>query len=153
MSKQTLYVYYAGKEKLFADVLGHLIHEKPQNRLPVMDGGVLETPDEVRQALNFLTRRLIAGFMQPAYLALIRVVIAESPRLPQLGSLLRSAVPERALGNISTILERAQQGGVIEAVNKEAATRMFTGALLTYAMLDGLLVGDGPTRSPALERI
>ncbi len=30
---------------------------------------------------------------------------------------------------------------------------MFTGALLTYAILDGLLVGDGPPRPPTPERI
>jgi TetR/AcrR family transcriptional regulator, mexJK operon transcriptional repressor len=153
VSKQTLYAYYASKEELLADVLRHLIHEDPQSQLPVIEGVVLKTPNEVRRALSFLARRLIANLMQPAYLALIRVVIAETPRLPQLGSLFRSVVPERVLGNVSAILEGGQQGGVIEAVDREAASRMFAGALLTYAILDGLLVGDGPPRPPAPERI
>lgn len=153
VSKQTLYVYYASKEDLLADVIRHLIHQDPQTQLPLMEGEVLETSDEVRQALSFLARGLIANLMQPDYLALIRVVIAETPRLPQLGSLLRSVVPERVLGNVSTILDSAQKGGVIEPVDREAASRMFAGALLTYAILDGLLVGDEPPRPPAPEHI
>ena len=152
VSKQTLYVYYASKEELLADVLRHLIHQDSQTQLSVMEE-VLETPDEVRRALSFLARRLIADLMQPDYLALARVVIAETPRLPQLGSLFRSVVPERVLANVSAIIESTQQGGVIEDVDREAASRMFAGALLTYVILDGLLVGDGPPRPPAPGRI
>ena len=153
VSKQTLYVYYASKEELLADVLRHLIQQDPQTQLSVTEGEVLETPDELRRALSFLARRLIADLIQPDYLALARVVIAETPRLPQLGSLFRSVVPERVLGNVSAIIESAHQGGVIEDVDREAASRMFAGALLTYVILDGLLVGDGPPRPPAPERI
>ena len=153
VSKQTLYVYYASKEDLLVDVMRHLIHDDPQNRLPGMEGEALETPDEVRRVLSFLAQRLIANLMQPDYLALIRVVIAETPRLPQLGSLFRSALPERVLANVSAILEGAQQSEAIEAVDREAASRMFVGALLTYAIYNGLLVGDGLPQPPASERI
>jgi len=152
VSKQTLYVYYPSKEDLLADVLQHLIHEDPQIQLSVLDGGNLETPDEVRRALTFLAQGLIQNLMQPDYLALARVVIAETPRLPQLGSLFRSVVPQRVLGNVSAILEGAREGGVIRAVDADAASRMFAGALLTYVLLDGLLVGDDLTRPPAPER-
>jgi TetR/AcrR family transcriptional repressor of mexJK operon len=103
--------------------------------------------------LSSLAHGLIVSLMQPDYLALIRVVIAETPRLPQLGSLFRSAVPERVLENVSTTLESAQTNGVIAAVDADAASRMFVGTLLTYAILDGLLVGDGPPRPPAPERV
>ena len=153
VSKQTLYVYYASKEELLADVLRQLIHEDPQNMVPVAHEGGLETPDEVRRVLGSLAHGLIANLMQPDYLALMRVVIAETPRLPQLGSLYRSAVPERVLGNVATILERGREGGVIGPVDANAASRMFAGALLTYAILDGLLVGDGPPRPPEAHRI
>ncbi len=153
VSKQTLYVYYASKEELLADVLRQLIHEDLQNPLPVAREGGLDTPDEVRRALSSLAQGLIANLMQPDYLALMRVVIAETPHLPQLGSFYRSAVPERVLGNVSSILERAREAGVTGAMDADAASRMFAGALLTYAILDGLLVGDGPPHPPAPERI
>ena len=42
--------------------------------------------------------------MQPEYLALTRVVIAETPRLPQLGSLFRAALPgERRQRIVATV--------------------------------------------------
>ncbi len=153
VSKQTLYVYYASKEELLVDVMRHLIHDNPQNRIPTVDEVSLGTYEEVRRTLSLLARRLIADLMQPDYLALIRVVIAEIPRLPQLGPLFRSALPERVLATISAILESAQQGGVIEVADMEAASRMFVGALLTYAIYDGLLVGDEQPQPPAPERI
>jgi TetR/AcrR family transcriptional repressor of mexJK operon len=153
VSKQTLYVYYASKEELLVDVMRHLIHVDPQNRLPTVDEVPLGTHDEVHRTLDSLGQELIANLMQPEYLALIRVVIAETPRLPQLGTLFRSALPERVLATVSAILEGAQQGGVIEAADMEAASRMFVGALLTYAIYGGLLVADEQPQPPAPERI
>jgi AcrR family transcriptional regulator len=152
VSKQTLYVYYPSKEELLVDVLRHLIHEDPSNQLPVMDDGSLRSTDDVRQVLSSLARDMIASLMQPEYLALLRVVIAETPRLPRLGSLFRSAVPDRMLSAISAVLQTGRATGAIQAVDADAASRMFAGALLTYALLDGLLVGDGPPRPPATER-
>lgn len=153
VSKQTLYVYYASKEELLVDVMRYLVHEDSQNRLPTVDEVPVGTYEELHWALSLLARKLIADLMQPDYLALIRVVIAETPRLPQLGPLFRSALPERVLANVSAILEGAQQGGVIEAVDMEAASRMFVGALLTYAIYEGLLIADEQPQPPAPERI
>ena len=152
VSKQTLYVYYQNKEELLVDVMRHLIHENPQNRLQE-DQGSFETFEDVRRVLSVLAKKLSANLMQPEYLDLIRVVIAETPRLPQLGSLFRSALPERVLGNVSAILEKAREGGVIGGVDADAASRMLVGALLTYAIYDGLLIGDRPPRPPEPERI
>jgi TetR/AcrR family transcriptional regulator, mexJK operon transcriptional repressor len=153
VSKQTLYAYYSSKETLLADVLRHLIHGDPQNRLSEVEEMPLDTSEELRGALDSLAQRAIAGLMQPDYLALIRVVIAETPRLPQVGALFRSTVPEQLLGNVVRILEGARGEGVVGEVNPEAASRMFMGALLTYTILDGLLVGEGPPRPPAPEQI
>lgn len=73
--------------------------------------------------------------------------------LPRLGSLFKSAVPEQVLGNVSEILRIARANGVVGEVDPDSASRMFAGALLTYAILDGLLVGDGPPRPPAPDRV
>jgi TetR/AcrR family transcriptional repressor of mexJK operon len=70
-----------------------------------------------------------------------------------LGVLFRTTVPERALGTISALLEHARERGMAEVEDVDAAARMFAGSLLTYVLLDGLFVGDGPPRPPAPERI
>ena len=153
VSKQTLYAYYSSKETLLADVLRHLIHENPQNPLSEVEEMPLDTSEELRGALDSLAQRAIMSLMQRDYLALIRVVIAETPRLPQVGALFRSAVPEQLLGSVVRILVGARAKGVVGEVNADAASRLFMGALLTYAILDGLLVGEGPPRPPAPEQI
>src|SRR5262249_38324356 len=130
-----------------------LIHEDPRHQLVPPDRGPGATADEVRQTLAALAQNLVESVMQPDYLALMRVVIAETPRLPHLGALFRATVPERVLGHIRAILEAGQANGVIAPVDTDAASRMLAGAMLTYALHDGLLVGDGPPRLPPPERV
>lgn len=154
MSKQTLYAYYPSKEELLFDVLRGLIEaDGPQEGLAAASGASLGSKEEVRGALSVLAGGLVSALMRPEYVALVRVVIAETPRLPHLGELFRSAVPERVLGGVADLLRRAREEGAIRPVNADAASRMFVGPLLTYVLMDGLFVGDGPPCPPAPERI
>ena len=153
VSKQTLYVYYPNKEELFADVLSHLIRQGPPGPLLPTAPPDLATVADLRRALGTIALQLIARFMQPEYLALMRVVFSETPRAPGVGALFRSAVPERVLGGVAAILAAGQAKGIVRELDRDAAARMLVGPLLTYAILDGLLIGDGPPRLPAPERI
>ena len=155
VSKETLYRYFPSKEELLADCLRHLIADVPENRLPVVVGETpLEGRDDLRAALLDLALRFISNLMQPDYVAVVRVIITETPRLPQLGDLFRSTVPERAFGSVMDILHMAAQDkNLVHLSDPEAAARMFLGPLLTYVLLDGLFVGDGPPRQPPPERI
>ncbi len=154
VSKQTLYAYYPSKEDLLADVLRRLISDIPQSWPPPTTGEPsLGSREHLRLALTELARGMIASLMQPEYVSLVRVIIAETPRFPHLGVLFRTTVPERALGTISTLLKHARERGMAEVEDVDAAARMFAGSLLTYVLLDGLFVGDGPPRPPAPERI
>jgi TetR/AcrR family transcriptional repressor of mexJK operon len=109
--------------------------------------------EEVGEALSALAQGLISALMRPEYVALVRVVIAETPRLPRFGELFRSAVPKTVLGGVADLLRRAQEEGSVRPVNADIAARMLVGPLLTYVLMDGLFVGDGPPRPPAPERI
>jgi TetR/AcrR family transcriptional regulator, mexJK operon transcriptional repressor len=154
VSKQTLYAYYPSKEELFADVMRWITLENPENRLlmtPVSEI-LLGSRDELRRTLAAVAQKVISTMMRPDYLALLRVVIAEAPRMPHLGELFSATVPKRGLEVISTILGHARERGMAEIEDVEAA-RMFLGSLVTYAILDGLLVTGGPPRQPAPERI
>jgi TetR/AcrR family transcriptional regulator, mexJK operon transcriptional repressor len=154
VSKQTLYAYYPSKEDLLSDVLRDLIETGgPQEGLAAAYGAPLRSKEEVRRSLSSAAENLVAALMRPEYVALVRVVIAETPRQPHLGELFRSAVPERVLGGVAGLLRRAGEEGAIRPVDTDAASRMFIGPLLTYVLMDGLFVGDGPPRPPAPERI
>ncbi len=155
VSKETLYRYFSSKEALLTDCLAHLIADISKDG-PFAAGGaspMINSRDDLRNALLGLAHKLVGSLMQPDYLALVRVIISETPRLPQLGDLFRKAVPESAFRSISVLLARAQEQGVVRAVDAEAAARMFVGPLLTYVLIDGLFVSASPARQPSPKKL
>jgi len=152
VSKMTLYRYFPSKEDLLADVLRHLIANVSRGGSEA-GGAPIEDRGELRGALLGFAHGFVDDLMRPEYLALVRVIVTETPRLPQLGDLFRSTVPENAFAGLGGILRRAQGGGLVRPADPDAAARLFVGPLLTYVLLDGLLEGDGPPRKPSPDRI
>jgi TetR/AcrR family transcriptional repressor of mexJK operon len=148
VSKQTLYTYYPTKEDLLADVLrylmGSILHSWPR----VTNKFHFGSKEELRQAFTEMAERMIANMMQPEYLSLLRVIVAEATRLPQLGNLFRETVAERALGSVGSILEQARGKTVADHIHAEVASRLFVGYLLTHAILGGLLVPSEQQQRP-----
>ena len=152
VSKQTLYAYYPSKEELLVDVIRRLVEPATDAVAGLAEGPAPADRDDLRRALCRLAERIMATVMQPAYLALLRVIVAEAPRQPRLAELYKATVPERGFRAVSALLADAAERGVVAATDLDAAARLFVGPLLTYASLDGL-VGDGTPRPPAPERI
>jgi AcrR family transcriptional regulator len=150
-SKETLYRHYPSKEALFVDVLQHLTLAQPG---PAAALAHLPAPLDLpalRQALLTIAREIFSIMIQPGYLAVLRITIAETARFPHLGPLFRASVPERGLAILTTLLHDAREHNVIAAVDVDAVTHAFLGGLLSYALLDVLLAGEG-VPPPALER-
>ena len=155
VSKETLYRYYRTKEELFADVLRRLTLEHLQH--PFQADEKL-SPNADSKQLQKIVRRLAAEIvetmMQPDYLALLRIVVAESARFPALGELFRKTVPEQGIASIVALLRRLREKGLAAKINDEAAARMLLGSLLTYALMNGILISEGEQpRPPAPKQI
>jgi TetR/AcrR family transcriptional repressor of mexJK operon len=154
VSKRTLYSYYPGKEELFADVLRRLTIENPQTRvLDTVEGIEPGNLGELREMLVGLAGRVASIMMDPDYLAILRTIIADTHRFPQLGEIYRSTVPERGFRIFLTLMERMREGGIVDVPDAEAATRLFFGPLVTYALLDGLFKPGEVPRPPEREKI
>ncbi|MDQ5829127.1 MAG: TetR/AcrR family transcriptional regulator [Actinomycetota bacterium] len=154
VSKRTLYAYYLSKEDLFVDILRKLTLENPQIRaLESMEEMSPKNHYEFRRDLLELAHKIITTMMQPDYMALLRTTIADTHRFPQLGGLFRATVPERAMSTFAVFIERVRERGMVRKdMNGDVAARMFVGPLLTYAVLNGLLV-EGPPQPPGPEKI
>src|SRR5260370_12209742 len=96
-SKETLYRHYASKEELFVDVLGHLTLSQPRLSSKLSQMPAPRDLPSLRQALATVAREIFSIMIQPEYLALLRVIMAETPRFPQLGPLFRATAPDRGL--------------------------------------------------------
>ena len=88
---------------------------------------------------------------QPGYLALVRIIIAEAPRFPQLGPLFFSTVPQRGLTLIAALLRAAREQGIIAGVDFDAVTHTLLGGLLTYAIMNLMFAGE-KAQPPPLDR-
>jgi TetR/AcrR family transcriptional regulator, mexJK operon transcriptional repressor len=150
-SKETLYRHYASKEALFVDVLAHLTLSQPGFSEKL---AALPTPHDLpslRQALTQLSREILSMMSQPGYLALVRIIIAEAPRFPQLGPLFFSTVPQRGLTIIAALLRAAREQQIIAGVDFDAVTHVLLGGLLTYAIMNLMFVGE-EAQPPPLDR-
>lgn len=150
-SKETLYRHYASKEDLFVDVLSHLTLSQP--RFSSQLAGMPAPHDllSLQQVLTTLAREILSLMSQPEYLALLRLIFAEAPRFPQLGSLFRATVPQRGLFMLTALLRQAREQQIIVDVDFDAVTHALLGGLLTYALLDIVFAGED-AHPPALER-
>jgi AcrR family transcriptional regulator len=150
-SRETLYRHYANKEALFADVLSHLTLSQPEFAETLASLTAPHDLPSLRQTLTRLSREILALMSQPDYLPLVRMIIAEVPRFPQLGTLFFSTVAQRGLAMVTTLLEGAREQQIIAAVDVDAATHMLLGGLLTYAVMN-LVLGEEAPLPPPLER-
>ena len=149
-SKETLYRHYASKEALFVDVLSHLTMEQPGFSEKL---AALPTPHDLpslQQALAMLAREILSMTSQPGYLPLVRMIIAEAPRFPQLGTLFFSTVTQRGLAIMTALLQEAREQKIIADVDFDAVTHTLLGGLLTYVIMN-LVLGE-EAQPPALDR-
>jgi len=149
-SKETLYRHYANKEALFVDVLSHLTLEQPGFTEKL---AALPAPKDLwalHQALRLLCREMLSMMSQPGYLPLVRMIIAESSRFPQLGTLFFSTVTQRGLGILTGLLQAAREQQLIADIDFDAVTHMLLGGLLTYVIVN--LVTGEEAQPPAFDR-
>jgi TetR/AcrR family transcriptional repressor of mexJK operon len=141
-SKETLYRHYANKEALFVDVLAHLTMEQPGFPEKL---AALSTPHDLpslQQALTQLSHEIVAMISQPGYLPLVRMVLTESSRFPQLGLLFFSTVTQRGLSLIMALLQSAREQQLIADLDVEAVTRTLLGGLVTSVLISVLLAEE-----------
>jgi TetR/AcrR family transcriptional repressor of mexJK operon len=149
-SKETLYRHYANKEALFVDVLSYLTMEQPGFSEKL---AALPTPHDLsslRQALTQLSREILSMMSQPGYLPLVRTIIAEAPRFPQLGTLFFSTVTKPGLAIITALLREAREQQIIADLDFDAVTHTLLGGLLTYVIMSLVLAEEA--QPPALDR-
>jgi AcrR family transcriptional regulator len=134
VSKATLYAHFPSKDALFAAII--------QARCQQM-ANVLEAPniDElpVREALRQFANALLELAVSPDALAVMRVIVAEVPRFPQLGRTLFELGPQRMLGRLAAYLRRACDRGQLEIEDTELAAVHLTEMAKGQLHLRGLL--------------
>ncbi|MDL4841241.1 TetR/AcrR family transcriptional regulator [Aquibacillus rhizosphaerae] len=156
VSKQTVYSYYESKEDLLFDVFQSLIGEIDiENKFQLTQNIEINNIGDLTMTLEMVAEKISKNLVQPEYLGMARIILAEMAYFPQLGELFKEAVPTQIIGTISNILSHANKIGVIKIneADMDVVARMLIGPLLTYILLDGLLVPKDQVTVPSREKI
>jgi TetR/AcrR family transcriptional repressor of mexJK operon len=111
-SKATLYKYFPSKEELFAasleDLIGSHIEDMP---LPA------PTREDLVKTLANICRKITAAGVSPPFLSLCRLVVAESPRFPEVGRAYYDKVVLPGTQRIANFLQACMDKGLIKRVD------------------------------------
>lgn len=149
-SKRTVYNHFPSKRELFAAVVAQLyegMNGPGHDRLP---------PDQPPETvLPDFMGALLAHLRRPEVTGLLRLVIAEHRRFPELAQVLLNEGKGPAVAPLQAYLAGLNERGVLRIPDPAAAAGLFLGGIkesLFWPMLLGLPVADdGPVIAAAVD--
>jgi AcrR family transcriptional regulator len=116
VAKITIYRQYENKPALFNEV----VHRAMGDARNTMQASVLQPGTDVREVLLDVVERMYLGATEPQRLALLRLVIAEAVRFPELAKALY-AEHSYVIAPVIDYLARAHRDGRLSVPNPELA--------------------------------
>lgn len=124
VSKRTVYNHFPSKRDLFGAVT-----ERLYAGLLEADALLALTSGPPEEALPRLARAILKHLRQPEVSGLLRLVIAEQQRIPELGAEFQSAGKGPAVGLAERYFAAAHERGQLNAPNPLLAAQQFLGAV------------------------
>ena len=143
-SKASVYAMFGNKEGL----LGALVGEAAE--LLVLSLSELPLDQPIAESLTDFGERYLRLVLHPTRLALYRLVVGESGRLPELGDLFYRVGPETVNRRLADFFRSKAQAGQITVPDPDRLANYFTGALRGDLQLRSLF---NPTRAPTAREI
>lgn len=130
-SKGTLWSYFSSKEELFAAVLDDRTAAY-RERLEAL----LDPEQDLRTALRDFCRSFIAKVTDPDSIALHRLITAETPRFPEIGTIFYTRAPEMTRKRIAAFLALHMTKGHLRESDPQRAARALLGMCLAGTQQD-----------------
>jgi AcrR family transcriptional regulator len=127
-SPALIYWYFPDKEALFREVLGSKIPVLRAVREPT---GLLDQPPD--SVLPTIARGYLSTFDDPAAQRMVRLIMGEAIRRPEIAQLFGSAVIKRVLGFLKRYMARQVELGRLRPHDVRSSARAFIGMLLPQA--------------------
>jgi AcrR family transcriptional regulator len=127
-SPALIYWYFPDKEALFREVL--------ESRIPVLrtvrdPAGLLDLPPE--KVLPTIARRYLSTFDNPAAQRMVRLMVGEAMRRPEIAEIFGNAVIKKVLGFLKRYMARQIELGRLRSHDVRSSARTFMGMLLPQA--------------------
>lgn len=139
VSKQTIYSHFKNKEELFRGMM----EEKCDNLWePIASGDYESLPPEI--FLQKLGETMLTFFLTPEALNIHRLIIAESPRFPELSRLFFELGPKKGLKRIADYMNAQKQRGTMVFDDAQSTARLFVDMIKGSPMQFRLMGLDTP---------
>lgn len=133
VSKQTIYSHFQDKEGLFTALIERVTIHRVQHEL-----GTETLAGEPKVLLRQLAEAFLHTMGNPDYLNLLRVIVAESERFPELAQLYSRTVIHRGRQILSSYLQQHPELGIADP---EATAHIFCGSLVSFLLSQEILYG------------
>lgn len=135
VSKATIYAHFQSKDELF----GAIICRRCDDHAAGLGALSVDDSLDARATLTALAGKLMGMLTQPQVLGIYRMVIAESPRHPDLARIYFDAGPLRGKERLVEILDALVKRGVLAIPDTWQAMDQFVGMLRGEAFNRALL--------------
>jgi AcrR family transcriptional regulator len=142
-SKATLYNYFQTKDDLFRAVIEEVVVSDVQPRLDA-------SADPRATLIDYASRRLEVVF-SPRHRALLRLIIAERERFPDLAERYYRLGPLRSRHLLTEYLAELERQHVIDAGAGREAAELFIGMVAHQWIIEVLLLGDQVPTTDVIE--
>lgn len=151
VSKQTIYMHFADKERLLFDIVASIMNSASD---PFDDEiHQLGESDDLDADLRAHARGQLAVVMQPRPLQLRRLVTAEAVAFPKLGQMFYERGPELTMGHLSQAFARLHTRGLLCASDPERAASDFNWLIMSEPINRAMLLGiDEPLPATSMDR-
>jgi AcrR family transcriptional regulator len=137
-NKAVLYQYFQNKEALFT-----ALFYEPKFAGSLEDFRFSNTEAEPSGILRELGMAFLALFDDPDRVSLLKMVVAESGRFPELGPLLYENTVRKVGERAAEILERLAGRGALAKTDFRLAARAYFGLLYSFVLTDKILNPNG----------
>jgi len=133
-SKATLYAYFGNKEGLFGEMIAARCDEfLASMEIPKRVEGSIE------QTLTAFGHRVLKLFLDPKRIAMLRGLMAESARFPELAERLYASGPQRGRAMVAEFLRGQHEAGTIHCPQPELSALQFMEMVKAHAQYRALL--------------
>jgi AcrR family transcriptional regulator len=127
-SPALIYWYFPDKEALFREVLGSKI---PVVRTVAEPGRLMDLPPE--EVLPIIARRYLSTFDNPVAQRMVRLMVGEVMRRPEIAEIFGNAVIKRVVGFLKRYMARQIELGRLRPHDVRSSARAFMGMILPQA--------------------
>lgn len=142
VSKATVYAHFNSKDELF----GALIGARCDRCFSQVDQPDIDADGGLEAALTKIGRDFFDMVTTPEALGMFRVVVAETPRFPEVGKAFYEAGPAPGLEAMSRFFAEVHRRGLLDIPDARLAAEFFVGMLRSETYLCRLLGLPGPAR-------